>query len=139
MIEFHYELEFELGNESKFADWVTRIITSESAHCAQIDYIFCTDSYLLDINQKYLQHDSLTDIITFDYSDAVSVSGDIFISTERVRENARLFKCPFEKELLRVMAHGALHLIGYNDKSLEDATLMRAKEDEKITMFHVEH
>ncbi len=139
MIEFHYELEFELGNESKFSDWISRIINSEGAHHSQIDFIFCSDAYLLEINLKYLRHDTFTDIITFDYSDDTTVSGDVFISVDRVRENAAVFGSTFEKELLRVMSHGVLHLLGYTDKSDKDSAVMRNKEDEKITLFHVEH
>jgi len=138
MIEFHYETDFQLENETKFADWVSRVVVSESGTCRQIDYIFCSDNYLLNINKNYLDHNTLTDIITFDYSDGKRIAGDIFISIDRVAENAELFETDFEMELLRVMSHGVLHLFGYKDKSKMEKEEMRIKEDEKIKLFHVE-
>jgi rRNA maturation RNase YbeY len=104
-----------------------------------LDYIFCDDEYLLKINQDYLDHDTYTDIITFPYGDLNVIAGDIFISVERVKENAVNFRVDFELELKRVMAHGVLHLLGYGDKSEEEVLQMRLKEDEKIKLFHVEH
>jgi probable rRNA maturation factor len=103
-----------------------------------LSYIFCNDQYLLDLNQTYLSHDTLTDIITFDYVEGTVVSGDIFISVDRLKENAAIFKVSFEEERLRVMAHGLLHLMGYKDKTTEDQEVMSNKENEKIKMFHVE-
>jgi probable rRNA maturation factor len=94
-----------------------------------INIIFCSDSYLLDMNQKYLNHDTLTDIITFDYCDDIFVSGDIYISFERVEENARNFNESFDREFHRVIFHGILHLLGYGDKSKDEEKEMRAKED----------
>ncbi|AYN66066.1 rRNA maturation RNase YbeY [Euzebyella marina] len=138
MIEFHFEIDFEL-DESKYSDWLTRICQSEKSTVGDLNYIFCTDEYLLDINQKYLSHDTFTDIITFDYCEGDSVSGDVFISVDRVKDNAVDFKVSFDQELNRVMAHGVLHLLGFKDKSAEDAVLMRRKENEKMEMFHVEH
>ncbi len=93
---------------------------------------------MLKINQKHLNHNTFTDIITFDYSDRKVISGDIFVSTERVRENAGIFNKTFQEELLRVMAHGVLHLLGYNDKTNDELLVMRNKEEEKIKLFHVE-
>lgn len=139
MIEFHYETDFQLENEKKFSDWVTRIIASEEKKISQIDYIFCGDKYLLTLNLKYLSHDTYTDIITFDYSEGAYLAGDIFISVERVKENASTLAIDFEEELLRVMSHGILHLAGYKDKTQAHINEMRSKEDEKIKMFHVEH
>ncbi|RYC52359.1 rRNA maturation RNase YbeY [Flagellimonas olearia] len=138
MIEFHFELDFQLINEPKYSDWVNRILTSEGFEAGQIDYIFCTDEYLLEINKKYLNHDTLTDIITFDYTNGEVVSGDIFVSVDRVKDNAQRFDVDVNNELLRVMSHGLLHLMGYGDKKDEEVVLMRSKEDEKIKMFHVE-
>lgn len=138
MIEFHYETEFRLEDKGLYSDWINRIIISEGGIAGQLDFIFCDDHYLLGINQKYLAHDTLTDVITFDYSDTTHVTGDIFISVERLKENAEKFNVQFSEELMRVMAHGALHLMGYNDKSEDDTALMRVKEDEKMEMFHVE-
>lgn len=138
MIEFHYESDFLLDDEAKFSDWASRVVTSEGGTSKQVDYIFCSDNYLLEMNKKYLMHDTFTDIITFDYAEGKRVGGDIFISIDRVKENALLFKTDFEEELLRVMAHGLLHLFGYTDKSEEGKAEMRSKEEEKIKLFHVE-
>jgi len=138
MIEFHYETDFKIENEKKFTDWLTRVINSEEATIGQLDYVFCTDEYLLDLNQKYLSHDTYTDIITFEYSAGRSLSGDIFISVDRVRDNAEILKVEFDEELLRVMSHGVLHLAGYKDKSDVEKAAMRLKENDKIKLFHVE-
>ena len=138
MIEFHFELDFQLIDEPKYSDWVNRILTSEGFVAGQIDYIFCADEYLLEINKKYLNHDTLTDIITFDYTKGVVVSGDIFVSVDRVKDNAQRFDVGFNNELLRVMSHGLLRLMGYGDKKDEEVVIMRSKEDQKIKMFHVE-
>jgi rRNA maturation RNase YbeY len=139
MISFNYETDFELANESAIESWIGRIIASEQKSEGEISYVFCDDNYLLELNQQYLQHDTLTDIISFDYSLGNELSGDIFISIERVRENAEIFNQSFENELLRVISHGVLHYCGYKDKSEADEQLMRQKENEKIAMFHVEH
>lgn len=138
MIAFHFESDLELKNLTNYSDWITRILSSESFVAGQIDYIFCTDDYLLGLNKQYLNHETLTDIITFDYTKGSTISGDVFISTERVKENADTFGVGFHNELLRVMSHGLLHLMGYGDKAKEEKTLMRKKEEEKIKMFHVE-
>ena len=139
MIDFHYETDFSIDDEAKFADWINRIILSEDEVYSQLDFIFCDDDYLLKINQDYLDHDTYTDIITFPYEDMSGLAGDIFISVERVKENALDFGVEFYLELKRVMAHGVLHLLGYGDKSEEETVQMRLKEDEKIKLFHVEH
>jgi probable rRNA maturation factor len=139
MIDFHYETDFSIDDEAKFADWISRIIFSEDKVYSQLDFIFCDDEYLLKINQDYLDHDTYTDIITFPYEDMSGIAGDIFISVERVKENAMDFGVEFYLELKRVMAHGVLHLLGYGDKSEEETVQMRLKEDEKIKLFHVEH
>ncbi|MGF1559184.1 MAG: rRNA maturation RNase YbeY [Flavobacteriaceae bacterium] len=138
MIEFHYELDFELPDENLFSNWVYDMVSSEKASIKQIVYIFCDDRFLLNLNQKYLEHDEYTDIVTFDYSQADDIAGDIFISVDRLRENALLYNVYFEEELKRVMAHGVLHLMGYNDKSPEEIAEMRWKEAEKMKLFHVE-
>lgn len=137
MINFNYELDFKLDNESAYADWISKVISSEIKSEGDINYIFCDDNYLVEINQQYLNHDTLTDIISFDYSIGNELHGDIFISVERVRENAVDFSVPFENELKRVMAHGVLHYCGYKDKTEEEEMVMRQKEEEKIKMFHV--
>ena len=138
MISFNYENDFELANESEISTWLSNVIVSENKKEGDINYIFCDDEYLLEINQQYLDHDTLTDIISFDYCVGNELHGDIFISVERVLENALDFEVKFEEELLRVMAHGILHYCGYKDKSEVDEKLMRQKEEEKIKLFHVE-
>jgi len=138
MIEFHYKAEFELEESERHADWIERVVVSETFVCGEINFVFCTDEYLLELNQEYLNHDTLTDIITFDYTDGNLISGDVFISVERVKDNAQSFETTLKNELKRVMAHGVLHLMGYKDKARKDKQVMRAKEDEKIKMFHVE-
>jgi len=139
MIDFNYETDFELTNEEEISTWLAKVILSENKKEGDINYIFCDDEYLVEINQQYLDHDTLTDIISFDYSVGNELHGDIFISVERVRENANDFNVSFNDELLRVMVHGVLHYCGYKDKTSEDELLMRSKEDEKIKLFHVEH
>ncbi|AKA34965.1 rRNA maturation RNase YbeY [Flagellimonas lutaonensis] len=138
MIDFHFENDFQLEQKDKFSDWLSRIITAEGYELGNLDYVFCDDEYLWDINMQYLNHDTYTDIITFDYSTGRVISGDIFISVERVDDNAADHGVGFENELLRVMCHGVLHLMGYNDKKEDEVALMRNKEDEMIQMFHVE-
>lgn len=138
MIEFHYETTFQLDNEKAFISWLSEIVASEQFLMGDVNFIFCNDEYLLKVNQEYLNHDTYTDIITFDYSEGKTLHGDVFISIERVKENALSFQVSFQDELLRVMSHGVLHLSGYKDKSDKDAALMRKKEDEKMAMFHVE-
>jgi probable rRNA maturation factor len=137
MISFNYESDFNLDNETIFSDWLSKVISSELKNEGEINYIFCDDDYLLEINQQYLNHDTLTDIISFDYSIGNELHGDIFISIERVRENALEFNVSFVEELKRVMAHGVLHYCGYKDKTDSDEKLMREKEEEKMKMFHV--
>jgi rRNA maturation RNase YbeY len=137
-IDFNYEIDFKLDKESNYTDWINRIVEKESSSLGNLNYIFCDDAYLVKINLQYLNHNTLTDIITFDYSDESLVSGDIFISIERVKDNAKDFKVGFEEELKRVMSHGVLHLLGYNDKTDKEKHLMRNKENEMIQLFHVE-
>lgn len=139
MIEFHYETDFTLSNPGSFEAWLMKVIESEEKIAGDINYIFCDDEYLLKVNLEYLNHDTYTDIITFDYCEGNFLHGDVFISVERVVENALTYGVDFSQELLRVMSHGLLHLCGYKDKSADDERLMRSKEDEKISMFHVEH
>ena len=138
MIKFFYEGDFKLKSTIEYTHWISRVINSERAIIGDINYIFCDDPYLLQLNKMHLNHDTFTDIITFDYSQGKSLSGDIFISAERVLENSRIYNTEFQEELLRVMAHGLLHLAGYDDKTKEDIEVMRSKENEKIELFHVE-
>jgi rRNA maturation RNase YbeY len=139
MISFNYETDFELGNEAFYQDWISRVILSEGKKEGDINYIFCDDEYLHKLNVEYLQHDTLTDVISFDYCVGNELHGDIFISVERVLDNAKDYDVDFADELKRVIVHGVLHFAGYKDKSLDDESVMRSKEEEKIMMFHVEH
>ena len=137
MISYNYESDFTLGNEEQYSEWLSAVIESENKNEGEINYIFCDDEYLHKINMEYLQHDDLTDIISFDYCVGNELNGDIFISVERVAENAKEYEVEMETELLRVMAHGILHYCGYKDKSEKDAALMRSKENEKMKMFAI--
>lgn len=139
MINFNYETDFVLNNETQYQNWISSVILSENKTEGDVNYIFCDDDYLLNINQQYLNHDYYTDIISFDYSVGNELHGDIFVSIERVKENAVDFKVAFDEELKRVIIHGILHYCGYKDKTRAEEDLMRVKEDEKIKMFHVEH
>src|SRR5690606_26674102 len=109
MIIFNYETDFKLQKEDSYTDWINQVIVSEGFMCGDINYIFCNDDYLHEINVKYLNHDTLTDIISFDYTEGRIISGDIFLSVERVKDNALDFDVSFNLELLRVMVHGVLH------------------------------
>jgi rRNA maturation RNase YbeY len=137
MINYYYESEFTLKDEDKYTNWIKRIVNSENKKLGELSYIFCSDDYLFELNEKYLGHSTFTDIITFDYSENENLSGEVYISIDRVIENAEEYKEEFERELLRVMAHGVLHLAGYNDKEDKERKSMRVKENEKIEMFHV--
>ena len=138
MINFNYETDFTLDNEEAITAWLTNVITSENKKEGEINYIFCDDEYLHKINLEYLNHDTLTDIISFDYTMGNEISGDVFVSVERVKDNAKDFNVAFEEELKRVLVHGVLHYCGYKDKGEAEEQLMRSKEDEKIALFHVE-
>ncbi|MDX1426469.1 MAG: rRNA maturation RNase YbeY [Salegentibacter mishustinae] len=138
MINFYSENDFELQEEKSFDTWIRKVISSEEKQLGEINYIFCDDHYLYKINLKFLDHDTYTDIISFDNSEGDELNGDIFISTDRVTENAKEYNVDFSDELKRVMIHGILHLCGYGDKTESEAALMRQKEDEKIALFHVE-
>jgi rRNA maturation RNase YbeY len=133
MIYFHTEnIAFILKHKQLLKRWITQTVESKRKQTGEINFIFCSDDYLLSINQQYLQHDTLTDIITFDYSKGlknVPISGDIFISVERVKENAARFSKTIEDELHRIMIHGVLHLLGYKDKTKADKQEMTRQED----------
>ena len=138
IIDFYSENNFTLEDQEVYSAWVRNVILSEERKVGEISYIFCDDDYLLKLNKEYLNHDTLTDIISFDYSVGKIVQGDIFISTERVKENSVLFNVSFPEELRRVIIHGILHLCGYKDKTSRESDLMRKKEEEKMKLFHVE-
>ena len=129
MILFHSETNFQLKQKSAVKIWVKETIAKEGKISKDINFIFCDDRFLNEKNKTYLGHDSFTDIITFDYSDRDLISGDIFISIDRVRENAPINNDPFENELSRVIIHGILHLLGYKDKGKKEKEIMREKED----------
>jgi rRNA maturation RNase YbeY len=128
-IYYHSECDFQIQNEVSISKWLKDSLANENKELGEINYIFCEDNYLLKKNQEYLKHNTLTDIITFDYSEGNKLSADIFISVERVKENAVIFAVSFEQELKRVIIHGILHLMGYKDKSEEESKIMRSKED----------
>lgn len=127
---FTEDIEFKLKKKTLLKKWIIESVKSESSFVGELNFIFCSDEYLLKINQEYLDHDTYTDIITFDNSaEEQEISGDIFISLERVNENALKYKIDQQSELHRVIIHGVLHLIGYLDKTPKDKTLMTSKED----------
>ena len=129
MISFNYETTFIIEDEIKISNWISKVISSEEFKEGDINYVFCDDDYLLKLNIEFLNHDTLTDIISFDNTIGKILQGDIFISIERVKENANNFNVSFQEELSRVIVHGILHYCGYNDKTDEEAKLMRAKEN----------
>jgi probable rRNA maturation factor len=133
---FKEGIEFIISDKKGTRNWIREIINRENKLLGKINFIFCSDKYLLDINVKYLKHNFLTDVITFNLSEKSNIiSGDIFISLDRVKENAISFKSNFITELRRVISHGLLHLIGYNDKTDEEEVLMREKEDYYLSLL----
>lgn len=136
MISFqNLSIPFKLNQKTNIKLWIKTIIDKEKHTLGTINYMFCNDDELLEINIKHLNHNTLTDIITFDYTEDKKISSDIFISVDRVLENAKKFEVTFEEELRRVMIHGVLHLCGYKDKSKPDAELMRKKENWALKLF----
>lgn len=129
MISFNYETDLQLDNEDQLSQWIFGAITNEGFSQGEINYIFCDDAYLLGLNIEFLDHDTLTDIISFDYTLGKLISGDVYISVERVRDNAKDFDVTFENEVGRVMIHGVLHYCGYKDKSEAEEAEMRLKEN----------
>ena len=134
-VSFHYETDFLLKNTESFIRWIKNIISEENKELGKVNYIFCDDKYLLGKNIKYLNHDTLTDIITFNYCEGEVISSDIMISIERIMENSSIFENSFSEELNRVMIHGILHLIGYNDKTDGEKEIIRKKEDYYVNKF----
>ena len=134
MIEFYSEEVGETEKKEELKVWITGLITEEGFKEGDICFIFCTDEYLLDINVKHLNHNYLTDVISFDYGMGKLLAGDIFISVDRVKDNAVTYAKTYQEELHRVMAHGILHFCGYKDKTLEDQRLMRQKEDYYLSL-----
>ncbi len=138
---FYEEVDFKITHPTKVRQWIIQSVRREKKELTDINYIFCTDEYLLRLNREYLNHKTLTDIITFDNSEGDSISGEIYISVKRVYENATNYDSEFMDELHRVMIHGVLHLCGYKDKKPSEKTLMRKKEDAYLSLrkilFHV--
>lgn len=130
-----HKINFTLKQKKKLADWIQKVVLANRHYPVEIAYIFCDDEFLFTLNREYLNHKTLTDIITFNYNSGFHISGDIFISVERVRENAIKYKIPFEDELHRVMVHGVLHLIGFNDKSETEKKKMVKKENESLSFL----
>ncbi len=133
MIDFFSETVFNLQNPKEVTRWISKIIANEKREEGEISYIFCDDQYLHKLNVEFLNHNTLTDIISFDNSIGNQINGDIFISIERVKENSLIYDTVFEDELHRVIIHGILHYCGFNDKTKKDADLMRKKEDEALS------
>jgi len=146
LINFFYEKKGSLPFDKDCVRlWLKGVVKKENKTLGCVNFIYCTDDYLLDLNKTYLKHTSLTDVITFNFSEnKKTIEGDVYISTERVKENAKAFSETFSLELLRTMVHGVLHLIGYNDKITEDKKLMVEKENHFLSdfklnkKFHVE-
>ncbi|WP_396602598.1 rRNA maturation RNase YbeY [Algibacter sp. R77976] len=135
MINYNYETDFKLDSEEQISKWIADTISSENHKHDEINYVFCDDEYLHKLNVEFLDHDTLTDIISFDYSIGKIVQGDIFISVERVADNAKDFGTSFNDELNRVIIHGILHYCGYKDKTDDDAKLMREKENHYLSQL----
>ncbi|MBK5209202.1 MAG: rRNA maturation RNase YbeY [Flavobacteriaceae bacterium] len=136
MILFNYEIDFKLENEEAIQNWISACIESYGFNEGELNYIFCDDDYMLKLNVEFLEHNTLTDIISFDYTMGKLISGDIFISVERVQENAKIFNQTFDNELNRVIIHGVLHYMGFNDKTMKDKEIMRVEEDKCLTLFN---
>ena len=135
MISYYFEdTDFIFKGKTKNNRWLKLVAESEIRRIGNISIIFCSDNYILDVNQKYLQHDYFTDIITFDYCESDKLSGDLFISVDSVRENSIEYGTEFEVELNRVIVHGVLHLIGYDDHSKSDIEMMRKKENYYLSL-----
>jgi rRNA maturation RNase YbeY len=139
MILFFSETKFKILHKQSIKNWLSDVAKQENRKIGDINIVFYNDEQLLKLNKQYLNHDTLTDIITFDYSEEKTLHGDIFISIERVKENAQKYNCAFEEELKRVMAHGVLHLCGYKDKNKEEITLMKQKEEEALILFNSQY
>lgn len=135
MISYNSENTFKLDNKALLSNWLEQVILNENKKLGEINYVFCDDDYLHKMNVEFLNHDTLTDIISFDYSVGKIIQGDVFISTERVADNAKDFKVSFKEELHRVMVHGVLHYCGYKDKSEADAKIMRNKENHYLQLL----
>ncbi|TKG93523.1 rRNA maturation RNase YbeY [Puteibacter caeruleilacunae] len=138
MINFFTEdIEFEDYDKNRIQDFVQKVIDRHYKLLGEVNYIFCSDKYILEVNKEYLNHDYFTDIISFDYSEGDLISGDIFISIDTVKDNAETFKVSFENELYRVIIHGILHYIGFKDKTDEEQEMMTKMENEALAMINI--
>jgi probable rRNA maturation factor len=135
MISFFYETDFKIKQPKTWKEKIQKVVESENHTMEEVNYIFCDDAYLLQINKDFLQHDYYTDVIGFQYSESGPLMGDIYISVERIEENAQNNQVSFENELARVMIHGILHFMGYKDKSPEEEKKMRAGEEKYLSLF----
>ena len=138
-IEYIYNTSFSLDNESKISKWLIKAVEAEGFFVGDVVYAFFNDNDLKDLNNRHLGHDYFTDVISFNDSDGTVLSGNIAISVDRVLDNSKKFKTSFEDELLRVMVHGLLHFMGYDDSTDLETKQMRDKEDNNLKSFHVEH
>ena len=129
------DIKFLLKDKTKLKKWITQVVEKQKKRVGNIGYLFCDDEYILQVNRDYLNHDTYTDIITFDYVEGDIISGDILISVDRVGENAKTFGCAFEHELHRVIIHGVLHLLGNKDKTDAEASAMRKKENQALKIL----
>lgn len=136
MITFNYETDFILQEEAAVENWLHAVILSHNCEEGEVNIIFCDDAYLHKLNVEFLQHDTLTDIISFDNSLGKLINGDIYISTERVADNAKDYKVSFLEELQRVMVHGVLHYIGFKDKTTEDQKEMTRQENKSLLLLN---
>jgi rRNA maturation RNase YbeY len=135
MITFNYETEFVVEQETQLENWIEKVVSDKDFELGEVNYIFCDDEYLLKLNVEFLQHDTLTDIISFDNSLGKLINGDVFISIERVKENAKEYNVTFEEELHRVMIHGILHYMGLKDKSADEKMIMRKEENKALSFL----
>jgi rRNA maturation RNase YbeY len=135
MILFCSETKFILSKKKSTKNWLLEVAKKENKKIGELNIVFYNDQQLLEFNKQYLNHDTLTDVITFDYSEKNLIQGDICLSVERIKENAAKYGCTFEEELRRVMVHGILHLCGYKDKKKEDKQVMKQKEDDALILF----
>ena len=136
MVAFNFETNFKLKNEKLLEDWICEVVKTHGFTVGEINFIFCDDTYLHELNIAFLQHDTLTDVISFDNTIGKLISGDVFISVERVADNAKDYKVSFDNELRRVMIHGVLHYIGFKDKTILEKTKMTAAEDQALMLLN---
>lgn len=136
MVEYNYETSFELKDEKLLENWIEEVALNHGFEVGEINYIFCDDAYLLKLNVEFLHHDTLTDVISFDNSLGKLINGDIFISVERVTENAKEYNVSFDDELQRVMIHGVLHYMGFKDKTDDEVKQMRSAENTALKLLN---